>query len=318
MPLHVLLYEAFGWQAPQFAHLPLILKPSGKGKLSKRDGDQGGFPVFPLEWHAPSGEVFSGYREKGYLPQAFINMLALLGWNEGTDREIYTMDELIRAFSLEKVGKSGSRFDPEKARWFNQQYVHALSDEDFFEYVRPVLQAEGFPTDDYARRVCALVKERCSFASDIVEHAGYFFRAPQQYDEGDLKKRWKDGTSAHLLEMAQIIRTTFPQGKQAMHDAVLAYAGGIASGGDHEFAAHRFGGSRCGAGDLRHHRSARGGTDLPADRLGGGDRSAIRRWMPAQREEKQEISKRFKPERFFTDSGFCISFIYVPLQRLAL
>ena len=226
MPLHVLLYEAFGWQAPQFAHLPLILKPSGKGKLSKRDGDQGGFPVFPLEWHAPSGEVFSGYREKGYLPQAFINMLALLGWNEGTDREIYTMDELIRAFSLEKVGKSGSRFDPEKARWFNQQYVHALSDEDFFEYVRPVLQAEGFPTDDYARRVCALVKERCSFASDIVEHAGYFFRAPQQYDEGDLKKRWKDGTSAHLLEMAQIIRTTFPQGKQAMHDAVLAYAGG--------------------------------------------------------------------------------------------
>ena len=226
MPLHVLLYEAFGWQAPQFAHLPLILKPSGKGKLSKRDGDQGGFPVFPLEWHAPSGEVFSGYREKGYLPQAFINMLALLGWNEGTDREIYTMDELIQAFSLEKVGKSGSRFDPEKARWFNQQYVHALSDEDFFEYVRPVLQAEGFPTDDYARRVCALVKERCSFASDIVEHAGYFFRAPQQYDEGDLKKRWKDGTSAHLLEMAQIIRTTFPQGKQAMHDAVLAYAGG--------------------------------------------------------------------------------------------
>ena len=226
MPLHVLLYEAFGWQAPQFAHLPLILKPSGKGKLSKRDGDQGGFPVFPLEWHAPSGEIFSGYREKGYLPQAFINMLALLGWNEGTDREIYTMDELIRAFSLEKVGKSGSRFDPEKARWFNQQYVHALSDEDFFEYVRPVLQAEGFPTDDYARRVCALVKERCSFASDIVEHAGYFFRAPQQYDEGDLKKRWKDGTSAHLLEMAQIIRTTFPQGKQAMHDAVLAYAGG--------------------------------------------------------------------------------------------
>ena len=226
MPLHVLLYEAFGWQAPQFAHLPLILKPSGKGKLSKRDGDQGGFPVFPLEWHAPSGEIFSGYREKGYLPQAFINMLALLGWNEGTDREIYTMDELIRAFSLEKVGKSGSRFDPEKARWFNQQYVHALSDEDFFEYVRPVLQAEGFPTDDYARRVCALVKERCSFASDIVEHAGYFFRAPQQYDEGDLKKRWKDGTSAHLLEMAQIICTTFPQGKQAMHDAVLAYAGG--------------------------------------------------------------------------------------------
>lgn len=120
MPLHVLLYKAFGWDAPQFAHLPLILKPSGNGKLSKRDGDQGGFPVFPLEWHAPSGEVFSGYRERGFLPAAFINMLALLGWNDGTDKEIYTMDELVEAFSLEKVGKSGARFDPEKTNWFNQ------------------------------------------------------------------------------------------------------------------------------------------------------------------------------------------------------
>lgn len=226
MPLHILLYEAFGWEAPQFAHLPLILKPSGKGKLSKRDGDQGGFPVFPLEWHAPSGEVFSGYREKGYLPQAFINMLALLGWNGGTEQEIYTMDELIRDFSLDKVGKSGARFDPEKARWFNQQYVHALSDEAFFDYVCPVLQAEGFPTDDYARRVCALVKDRCSFAQDIVEHAGYFFRAPESYDAADLKKRWKEGTSAHLLRMGEIIAETFPQGKQPMHDAVIAYATG--------------------------------------------------------------------------------------------
>lgn len=224
MPLHVLLYEAFGWQAPEFAHLPLILKPSGKGKLSKRDGDQGGFPVFPLEWHAPTGEVFSGYREKGYLPEAFINMLALLGWNEGTDQEIYTMDELAQAFSLEKVGKSGARFDPEKAKWFNQQYVHALSDEAFFDYVRPVLEREGFPTDEHARKVCLLVKERCAFAEDIVEHAGYFFRAPQQYDPADLKKRWKEGSSIHLLKMADIIRDRFSDGKQPMHDAVIAYA----------------------------------------------------------------------------------------------
>lgn len=224
MPLHVLLYQAFGWQAPQFAHLPLILKPSGKGKLSKRDGDQGGFPVFPLEWHAPSGEVFSGYREKGYLPQAFINMLALLGWNAGTEQEIYTMDELAAAFSLEKVGKSGARFDPEKARWFNQQYVHQLSDDAFFDYVRPALESAGLPTDDYARRVCALVRGRCSFADDIVEHAGYFFRAPDHYDPADLKKRWKEGTSAHLLNMADIICAEFDRGKQATHDAVIAYA----------------------------------------------------------------------------------------------
>lgn len=224
MPLHVLLYEAFGWQAPEFAHLPLILKPSGKGKLSKRDGDQGGFPVFPLEWHAPTGEVFSGYREKGYLPEAFINMLALLGWNEGTDQEIYTMDELARAFSLEKVGKSGARFDPEKAKWFNQQYVHALSDDAFFDYVRPILEREGFPTDEHARKVCLLVKERCAFAEDIIEHAGYFFRAPQDYDPADLKKRWKEGSSAHLLKMADIIRERFAEGKQPVHDAVIAYA----------------------------------------------------------------------------------------------
>lgn len=224
MPLHVLLYKAFGWEAPQFAHLPLILKPSGNGKLSKRDGDQGGFPVFPLEWHAPSGEVFSGYRERGFLPAAFINMLALLGWNDGTDKEIYTMDELAEAFSLEKVGKSGARFDPEKTNWFNQQYVHAMPDGEFFDFVKPVLEKEGIPADDYARKVCALIKERCTFPQDIMEHGGYFFRAPQSYDPAALKKRWKPGTSAHLLEMDRIIDADFAKGKGLLHDAVIGYA----------------------------------------------------------------------------------------------
>ncbi|MDD4820222.1 MAG: glutamate--tRNA ligase [Flavobacteriales bacterium] len=224
MPLHVLLYRAFGWTAPQFAHLPLILKPSGKGKLSKRDGDQGGFPVFPLEWHAPTGEVFSGYREKGYLKDAFINMLALLGWNDSTEQEIYTMDELIAAFNLEKVGKSGARFDPEKTKWFNQQYVKALSDDDFFAFVSPVLASNGITTDAHAKEVCALVKERCTFPEDIMEHAGYFFIASTEYDAVALKKRWKEGSSAHLLVMADIINEKFAQGKEVMHDAVIGYA----------------------------------------------------------------------------------------------
>jgi glutamyl-tRNA synthetase len=226
MPLHVLLYRAFGWQAPEFAHLPLILKPSGKGKLSKRDGDQGGFPVFPLEWHAPSGEVYSGYRERGYIQGAFINMLALLGWNDGTEQEIYTMEELAKAFTLEKVGKSGARFDPEKTRWFNQQYVKAMSDQDFFAFVTPVLQTNGIACDEYAQKVCALVKERCSFPEDIMEHAGYFFNAPTEYDPQALKKRWKEGTSAHLMVMADIIAREFSAGKQVMHDAVIGYAQG--------------------------------------------------------------------------------------------
>ena len=226
MPLHVLLYRAFGWQAPEFAHLPLILKPSGKGKLSKRDGDQGGFPVFPLEWHAPSGEVYSGYRERGYIQGAFINMLALLGWNDGTEQEIYTVEELSRAFTLEKVGKSGARFDPEKTRWFNQQYVKAMSDEDFFTFVSPVLKANCIECDEYAQKVCALVKERCSFPEDIMEHAGYFFNAPTEYEPQALKKRWKEGTSAHLMVMADIISREFAAGKQVMHDAVIGYAQG--------------------------------------------------------------------------------------------
>lgn len=196
-PLHVLLYEAFGWDAPQFAHLPLLLKPDGNGKLSKRDGDKLGFPVFPLEWKDPvSGEISSGYREQGYFKGAFINMLALLGWNPGTTQEIFSMDELIQAFSLERVGKAGAKFDPDKTKWFNQQYLRSKTDAELAEAIKPIALEKGYnKSDDYLAGVCRLMKERASFIPEIVTGGAYLFEKPSSYDQGTVSKKWKEDTA---------------------------------------------------------------------------------------------------------------------------
>lgn len=203
-PLHVLLYEFFGWEKPQFAHLPLLLRPDGNGKLSKRDGDRLGFPVYPLEWTDPkTGEKYMGYRESGYYPEAFINMLALLGWNPGTEQEIFTMNELIDAFSLERVGKSGSRFDPEKAKWFNQQYLRKRSDDELTQEFIPILKSYGIDAPlDYVKESVHLVRERVSFVKEIWDNAWFFFKAPENYDEEVIKKRWKPETATILQKFA--------------------------------------------------------------------------------------------------------------------
>ena len=203
LPLHMMLYRAFGWESPLFAHLPLILKPNGKGKLSKRDGDKGGFPVFPLEWKNPeTGEVSSGYRESGYLPEAFINMLAFLGWNPGTEQEVFSMDELIETFSLERVGKAGARFDPEKAKWFNHQHLQMKPDKELLSLFQNVLKVKGIEAkDDYVLKVLKLVKERVNFTNDLWEQADFFFIAPADYDAKMVKKRWKENTPEILTNL---------------------------------------------------------------------------------------------------------------------
>lgn len=182
LPLHWLLYEAFGWERPRFAHLPLLLKPVGNGKLSKRDGDKMGFPVFPLEWTAPSGEKSRGYREDGYFPEAFVNMLALLGWNPGTEQEIFSLEELVEAFSIEKVGKSGAKFNPEKAKWFNREYLRMRPDRELAELFMPVLEKKGVKAEaEYVERIVALIKERANFVADFWTIASYLFIAPRDF-----------------------------------------------------------------------------------------------------------------------------------------
>jgi glutamyl-tRNA synthetase len=206
-PTHVLLYRYLGWEnvMPQFAHLPLLLKPDGNGKLSKRDGDRLGFPVFPLEWKDPfSKEVSSGYREKGYFPDAFINILALLGWNPGTNQEILSMEELIQLFSLEKVHKAGAKFDPEKAKWFNQQYLRKHSDTELASMVQPLLKEKGLNfSESFVAGICRLMKERATFVKDIVEQGSFFFAAPHDYDQDVIRKKWKDNSSRIILDLAE-------------------------------------------------------------------------------------------------------------------
>jgi glutamyl-tRNA synthetase len=204
LPLHFMLYRSFGWDKPQFAHLPLLLKPDGKGKLSKRDGDKMGFPVFPLYW--PYGETAKGYREEGYYPEAFINMLALLGWNPGTEKEIFSMEELIDSFSIERVHKAGSRFDPEKAKWFNHHYLQLKSNNQLAIEFREVLRARGFHHDIVElETLVGLVKERVNFVKEIWNETDFFFRAPETYDKTVVEKRWKSETPAQLEELMQIL-----------------------------------------------------------------------------------------------------------------
>ncbi|WP_353120865.1 glutamate--tRNA ligase [Dysgonomonas capnocytophagoides] len=209
-PLHVLLYRAFGWEdtMPQFAHLPLLLKPEGNGKLSKRDGDRLGFPVFPLEWKDPkTGEISSGYRESGYLPEAVVNFLALLGWNPGNDQEIMSMDDLIHLFSLEKCSKSGAKFDYEKGKWFNHQYIQLKSDNEIADLFYPILEEKGVDMSiDYITSVVGLVKERVSFVKELWDQSSFFFVAPTSYDEKVVKKRWKEDSPAQMTELADIIK----------------------------------------------------------------------------------------------------------------
>jgi glutamyl-tRNA synthetase len=215
-PLHVLLYRAFGWQdtMPQFAHLPLLLKPDGNGKLSKRDGDRLGFPVFPLEFHnQKDGTVSSGYRESGYLPEAVINFLALLGWHGTGDQELYTMDELIREFSLDRVSKSGAKFDYEKGKWFNHQYLQLRTNEELAEMFLPTLKEKlaenGLSTFDFSlstiAKVIGLTKDRVNFVPELWEQTNFFFQAPTEYDEKSLKKRWKEDSPRHMTEMLTLL-----------------------------------------------------------------------------------------------------------------
>ncbi len=234
LPLHYLLYEAFGWQdtQPRFAHLSLLLKPDGKGKLSKRDGDRLGFPVFPLKWVNPQGEVSRGYREDGYFPEAFVNMLAMLGWNPGDDRELFTMEELVKAFSLERVIKSGARFNPEKAKWYNKEYLRMKSDAELTDLFIPVLENRGIQvvscpkcaltagaevtvqgadfknrifTRDYVQKVVTLIKERATFVADFWDIASYLFVSPQTYAEKDAAKFWKEENYTLAFQVAEFI-----------------------------------------------------------------------------------------------------------------
>ncbi|MDR2469929.1 MAG: glutamate--tRNA ligase [Tannerella sp.] len=213
-PLHVLLYRYLGWTdtMPSFAHLPLLLKPEGGGKLSKRDGDRLGFPVFPLEWRDPkSGDMSSGYRESGYLPEAVINFLALLGWNPGDDRELMTMRELIDAFDLSRCSKSGAKFDHEKGKWFNHQYIQMRDNCDVADMFIPALESHGVKADPtYVEKIVAMMKERVNFVPELWAQTFYFFVAPQAYDEKTRAKRWKEDSAAQLSELIDVLREREP------------------------------------------------------------------------------------------------------------
>lgn len=209
-PLHVLLYRAFGWEGtmPHFAHLPLLLKPEGKGKLSKRDGDRLGFPVFPLEWHDPkTGEISSGYRESGYFPEAVVNFLALLGWNPGTDQEIFSLDELIKSFDITKCSKSGAKFDYKKGIWFNHEYILRKSDEEVAKLFAPIVANNGVDaTMEQVTQVVHMMKDRVDFIKDLWPLCSFFFIAPVEYDSKTVKKRWKEYSSQQMTELVDVLQ----------------------------------------------------------------------------------------------------------------
>lgn len=208
-PLHVLLYQAFGWEdtMPRFAHLPLLLKPEGKGKLSKRDGDRLGFPVFPLEWHDPkTEEVSSGYRESGYFPEAVVNFLALLGWNPGTEQELFSSDELVQAFDITKCSKSGAKFDYQKGIWFNHEYILRKSDEEIARLFAPIVANNGVEeTFERVQLVVSMMKDRVSFVKELWPLCSFFFIAPTEYDEKTVKKRWKENSTQQMTELCEVL-----------------------------------------------------------------------------------------------------------------
>lgn len=225
---HVLLYEGFGWAdtMPRFAHLPLIMKPVGNGKLSKRDGAKFGIPVFPLSWAGATAEDgFEGFREAGFLPEAVVNFLALLGWHPGSgDQEIFSMEELIASFSIENIGKSGARFDYEKAKWFNQKYIQAMDNAALAARIRPLAEAKGYAvTDEYLSQVAALMKERVTLLPDFVESGYYLFEPVRSYDEETLQKKWNPAVAAVFAELTEMVVTFEPFSAQALEEAVKGF-----------------------------------------------------------------------------------------------
>jgi len=226
-PLHVLLYRYFGWtnEMPEFAHLPLLLKPDGNGKLSKRDGDRLGFPVFPLQWTDPkSGDVSSGYRESGYLPEAFINMLAFLGWNPGTEQELFSLEGLIDIFSIERVSKSGAKFDVEKAHWFNHQYLSKKTPAELAKLLIPLLEKKNIDVcDEYVEKVCALIHDRAVLIPDLWSQSHFFFLDPESYDEKVISKIWKPETPALLTEFAGLLETVEPFTAENIHQVTSEF-----------------------------------------------------------------------------------------------
>jgi glutamyl-tRNA synthetase len=227
LPLHVLLYRYLGWEdtRPQFAHLPLLLKPDGKGKLSKRDGDKLGFPVFPLHWEDPiTKEVSKGYDDFGFFPAAFINFIALLGWNPGTEQEIFTLEELAKVFSIEHVHKAGARFDFEKAKWFNHQYLKLQSAEDIATSFESILREKGVTVRrDYAIKVVDLIRERVNSVNEIWSHSSFFFVAPDSYDQEVVKKRWKDNVPSLITEICTILKSQDTFNAQTFKDTIHSF-----------------------------------------------------------------------------------------------
>jgi len=226
-PLHVLLYRYLGWEdsMPEFAHLPLLLKPDGNGKLSKRDGDRLGFPVFPLQWTDPkTGEVSSGYKESGYLPEAFMNMLALLGWHLDSDKEIFSMEELVHDFSIDRCSKSGAKFDPEKAKWFNHHYLSVKPAAELASYLMPILEEKGIKvSQDYAEKVCGLIHDRAVLIPDLYDQSLFFFHAPEVYDEKVVAKIWKAETSTLLIEYISVLEELYPYNVETIESATKQF-----------------------------------------------------------------------------------------------
>lgn len=220
LALHKMLYRAFGWEAPEFAHLPLIMKPVGKGKLSKRDGDKMGFPVFPLEWHAPDGEVASGYRESGYLPEAVINMLALLGWNPGTEQEIFNLEDLVQAFEISRVHKSGAKFNPEKTDWFQHQYMQKKDETYLVSALEAILKEKNIDSSIDLKKVVTLLKERITFTKDLWEQGDFFFTCPTEYDEKAKTRAVKEDTAEILQKVVEILSEQDPWESTLLSDAV--------------------------------------------------------------------------------------------------
>jgi len=226
-PLHVLLYRAFGWQdtMPQFAHLPLLLKPEGKGKLSKRDGDRLGFPVFPLEWHDPkTGEISSGYRESGYFPEAVVNFLALLGWNPGTEQEVFTMDELVKSFDISRCSKAGAKFDYKKGIWFNHEYILKKSAEEIAGLFAPIVANNGANESiERITKVVEMMKDRVNFVSELWPLCSFFFFAPQTYDEKTVKKRWKENSAQVMTELSGVLEAISDFSVEGQEPVVMAW-----------------------------------------------------------------------------------------------
>lgn len=228
LALHVLLYRAFGWEAPEFAHLPLILKSVGKGKLSKRDGDKLGFPVFPLQWTDPvSGEISTGYREQGYYPEAVVNFLAFLGWNPGTEQELFSREELVQSFEIEKVQKAGARFDPDKTKWYNHQYLQKRSNEDLAKELHAyIAQSTSHETNleiGYLSQVVALLKERVNFVKELIVEGDFFLKAPEVFQEKAVKKQWKEQTATYMNQVADVIASVKDFDSQTIEETVKSW-----------------------------------------------------------------------------------------------